>query len=184
MADVDELARELSTLSPRELAAALDRARQLRLVDPLNVIADRDAISNFVACPFCGQRTDTNCLDYKLFLALISDAYAQGANSVFLCCEDDKVAVVYDNVPGNEPRDTMPARYWHQILAGIHLAFSRQLMDESIGISPDLNLLAIVDTAPDFDKLRRVALKFNRPIPSGLRIMCADGLTAIHFLQP
>jgi hypothetical protein len=180
MAEFDDLARQLSALSSRQLATVLNRARAIRRVDPSNVVADWGAISNFVACPFCGQRIDSNCVDYKLFLTLISDAYARGANSVFLNCEDNKVIVAYDNFPC-EPRDTMPSRHWHQLLAGIHVAFTRHAIYDSVDSRQDQNLLPITEKVADFDELRRVALTSNRPIPSGLRIMCADGLTSLHF---
>lgn len=180
MAEFDDLARRLSALSPRQLASVLTRARAIRRVDPSNVVADWGAISDFVACPFCGQRIDTNCVDYRLFLTLISDAYARGANSVFLSCEDNKVVVVYDNL-SSEYRDTMPARHWHQLLAGIHVAFTRHAIHHSVDSTQDQNLLPITEKVPDFDELRDVALTSNRPIPIGLRIICADGLTSLHF---
>lgn len=181
MEEFEELARELSTLSPRQLATVLNRAREIRHVDPSNVIADCAAIFDFIACPLCGQRISTNCVDYKLFLTIISDAYARGADSVFLSCEGNKVKVAYDNFPESEPRDTLPARHWHQILAGIHVALTRHAFSTFKGSSIDQNLLPIAETVADYDELRRVALVSNRPIPSGLRIKCSDGLTSLHF---
>ncbi|MBM3966031.1 MAG: hypothetical protein FJ308_13355 [Planctomycetes bacterium] len=114
-------------------------------------------------------------------MTLISDAYARGANAVFLSCEDKKLIVAYDNFPESQPRDMMPARHWHQILSGIHLAFARHAICDNIDSALDQNLLPIADTVADFDELRRVALKSNRPIPRGLRIMCTDGLTSLRF---
>ncbi len=163
MAEFDELARELSALSPRQLATVLTRARAFRRVDPSNVLADWGAMFEFVACPFCGQRIDTNCVDYKLFLVLVSDAYAQGASSVVLSCEDDKVIVAYDNSPPSEPRDTMSARYWHQLLAGIHVAFARHTIVDSSDSPTDQNLLPVTEKVADFDELRRVAVHPTAP---------------------
>lgn len=180
MAEFDDLARQLSALSPRQLATVLNRARSIRRVDPTNVVADWGEISDFVACPFCGQRIDSNCVDYRLFLTLISDAYARGANSVFLSCEGNKVIVAYDTFQC-EPRDKVPARHWHQLHAGIHLALARHAIYDSVESTQGQNLLPIADRVADFDELRRVALASHRPIPSGLRIKCADSLTSLHF---
>lgn len=181
MTESRSLAEDLSLLTDRELAAVLSSAREIRSADPKNIEADWAAAFQFTACPFCGTLTDPLNFDYRLFFALITDAFRSGANAISVRCGESGVIVSYDNSPKTQLREVMPSRHWHQILAGVHTVFARHAMDEQIHAALDQNFLALTESFPDFDALRRAARNSGRAVPSGLRIEYTDSLLIIRF---
>lgn len=181
MTESRSLAEDLSLLTDRELAAVLSSAREIRSADPKNIEADWAVAFQFTACPFCGTLTDPLNFDYRLFFALITDAFRSGANAISVRCGESGVIVSYDNSPKTQLREVMPSRHWHQILAGVHTVFARHAMDEQIHAALDQNFLALTESFPDFDALRRAARNSGRAVPSGLRIEYTDSLLIIRF---
>lgn len=95
--------------------------------------------------------TDPLNFDYRLFFALITDAFRSGANAISVRCGESGVIVSYDNSPETQLREVMPSRHWHQILAGVHTVSARYAMDEQIHAALDQNFLALTKSFPDFD---------------------------------